>query len=71
MKHVTHLPNNPTALLCLCGNTPADDGFYPVDEQDREVDPTAAAWPDNTYACRQCGRVIDGETLAVVRQGSS
>jgi hypothetical protein len=55
-------------FLCICGNTPSDDGFYPINEKNEEVEPTSEDWKTNQYFCNQCGRVIDQNTLEVVRQ---
>lgn len=67
-EHINHEKGNPDAWVCLCGNTPSDDGFYPIDESNHEVEPTAEAWKTNQYFCNQCGRVIDQHTLEVVRK---
>lgn len=50
--------------ICLCGNTPADDGFYPCDENGNEMEPVTG-WND-IYVCLKCGRIIDQHTLRVV-----
>jgi hypothetical protein len=53
---------------CLCGNTPAKEGFYPIDEANRQVQPNGDAWTTDQYYCDRCGRVIDQETLVVARR---
>ena len=60
-------PGNADAWVCICGNTPSGDGFYPIDEGNHEVEPTEKDWTTNQYFCAQCGRVIDQATLQVVR----
>lgn len=60
--------DNREAWICLCGNTPINDGFYPINEFDREVYPTADEWTTNEYYCAGCGRVIDQTTLEVTRR---
>lgn len=50
--------------ICLCGNTPADDGFYPCDEQGNEVEPMKG-WK-NLYVCFGCGRIINQDNLEIV-----
>lgn len=52
--------------ICLCKNTPVDDGFYPCDETGEEVEPTKEEWKTNAYVCAACGRIIDQTTLAVI-----
>jgi len=53
---------------CLCNNTAIGHGFYPCDENGNEVEPTEKAWKTNWYVCRQCGRVIDQGTHAVIKR---
>jgi hypothetical protein len=60
---ITHEVGNQEAWVCLCGNTPSDDGFYPCNEQGEEVEPTAD-W-DNLYVCSKCQRVINQNTLEI------
>lgn len=52
---------------CLCGNQPWESGFYPCDAAGNEVDPTPTDWTTNWYVCAQCGRIIDQDTLKVVK----
>lgn len=67
-EHITHEPNNPDAWVCICGNEPSELGFYPINDKNEEVEPTKEDWQTNQYFCAQCGRVIDFDTLEVVRQ---
>lgn len=54
---------------CLCGNHPAAEGFYPVDESGtRQVEPTVDDWTSRLYACAKCGRIIASESGVVVTQ---
>jgi hypothetical protein len=46
---------------------PINDGFYPINEFDREVYPTAKEWTTDEYYCGRCGRVINQTTLEVTR----
>lgn len=52
--------------ICLCGNTPADDGFYPCDEKGNEMEPVVGSEWENLYVCFTCGRIINQDTLEVV-----
>lgn len=67
-EHIRHEPNDNDAWKCICGNTGSRDGFYPIDETSHEVEPTAADWRTGLYCCTTCGRVIDPESLEVVRR---
>src|SRR4051794_12795528 len=50
---------------CLCGNTPTESGFYPCDTEGKFVEPTPEEWTTNWYACDECGRIIDQETMEI------
>jgi len=52
-------------LICICGNTQGQAGFYPCNEIGSEVDPTPQGWKRNLYTCDTCGRIIDDKTLQV------
>ena len=65
-ERISHEPNNPEAWICLCGNKPVGDGFFPCDASGNEVEPTPADWTTGCYACARCGRIIDQKSLAVV-----
>ncbi len=67
-EHIKREKADKDAWVCICGNTPADDGFYPINEDDREVEPTPEEWKTNQYFCDRCGRVIDQNTLEVVKK---
>jgi len=67
-EHITHESGNKDAWVCICGNNPSEDGFYPVNEDGHEVEPTVEDWKTNEYFCARCGRVIDQDSLEVVRQ---
>ena len=67
-EYIKHDRGNDDAWVCLCGNSPSDDGFYPVGESDNEVEPTQEEWKTGEYFCNRCGRVIDQHTLQVVRR---
>jgi len=57
--------NDPDAWICVCGNRPIDDGFFPCDARGNEVEPIAGVWND-LYVCDRCGRIIKQGSLAVV-----
>jgi hypothetical protein len=63
-ERIKHEEGNQEAWICLCGNTPASDGFYPCDKNGNEMAP-AEGW-DNLYVCARCGRIIDQDSLEVV-----
>lgn len=47
--------------LCSCGTaTGRGDGFYPCDQEGREMEPTEA-WPD-LYGCHGCGAIYHQPT---------
>jgi hypothetical protein len=61
---ITHEPGNDEAWICVCGNEPSEDGFFPCDNNGNEMEPTAE-WP-GAYVCFRCGRMIDPKTLHVI-----
>ncbi len=61
---ITHEEGDPEAWICICGNKPAGEGFYPCDKLGNKVDPVGD-W-GTLYVCDQCGRIIDSDTLEVV-----
>ena len=69
-EHLTHEPNNEEAWICVCGNTPTADGFYPCDKDGKEVTPTPDAWTTGCYVCARCGRIIDHNSLDVLGRKS-
>ncbi len=52
--------------VCLCGNEPSQDGFYPCDRRGNQVEPTVKDWTGIYYVCDRCGRIIDQRNLRVV-----
>jgi hypothetical protein len=63
-ERITHETGNEDAWICICGNTPGTDGFYPCDREGTEIEP-AAGWND-LYVCARCGRIINQTSLDVV-----
>jgi hypothetical protein len=45
------------AFVCVCGNTPDSDGFFPCDEAGRIIEPTADSDWDGLYVCERCGQL--------------
>lgn len=47
-------------LVCVCGNTAEQEGFWPCDEHGTEVEPKDGAW-DNLWFCDRvgCGRILE------------
>jgi hypothetical protein len=58
--------DNVDAWVCICENTPTDDGFYPCDEHGNEMSPVIGSGWKDLYVCARCGRIIDQNTLEVV-----
>jgi YD repeat-containing protein len=65
-ERISHELGNDDAWICICGNTPDQDGFFPCNARGDEVKPTAEAWTTNWYVCNGCGRMIDQHTLIIV-----
>lgn len=66
MEHISHEGADPDAWVCLCGNVPAADGFFPCDAEGQQVQPTTAEWTSNCYVCGRCRRIIHQHSLEVV-----
>lgn len=65
---ITHEEGNEEAWVCVCGNTPCGDGFYPCDRDGNEMEPVIGSDWENLYVCAGCGRIINMETLEIVGQ---
>ena len=65
-EFITHESGNEEAWICICGNQPPGDGFFPCDETGNEVEPIVGSDWENLYVCARCGRIIDMNTLEVV-----
>ncbi len=67
-EFIKHEPNDEGAWICLCGNMPAQNGFFPCDENGNEVEALEGSnWKD-LYVCAECGRIINQYTLEVLGQ---
>lgn len=54
--------NDKDVWICVCGNTPPNDGFYTCDKKGNQVEPTKdSPWDGVLYACGSegCGWIID------------
>ena len=58
--HITIALGWPDAWVCICGNTPDSDGFFPCDAKGNEVEPVEG-WKE-LYVCANCGRIIHQST---------
>lgn len=68
VERITHEEGNEEAWVCVCGNRPTEDGFYPCDREGNEVEPIVGSNWENLYVCAQCGRIISVNTLEVIGQ---
>lgn len=59
------------AWVCVCGNTPNHEGFYPCDRHGNLVEPDLdGPWDERRYRCDRCRRIIDQDTGYVLGRGS-
>lgn len=65
-EYIKHEGGNAEAWVCLCGNRPDSDGFFPCDNDGNEMEPVEG-WED-LYVCGRCGRIIHQFTLEVLDQ---
>ncbi len=65
-EKIAHEAGSADAWICLCGNQPHEDGFFPCDQAGNEVEPTLGGVWENLYVCARCGRIINQDTLEVV-----
>ena len=63
---ISHEKGNDEAWICICGNEPSSDGFYPCDTNGNEMEPSIGSKWDGLYVCLKCGRIIRQDTLEVV-----
>jgi len=63
--NITHEPQDVDAWVCICGNMPSENGFYPCNIEGTEVEPDEY-WNGRLYVCNQCKRMIDQNTLEIV-----
>ena len=65
-QFISHEANNAEAWICICGNTPDSDGFFPCDTNGNEMLPTLDSGWSGIYICVRCGRIINQDTLEIV-----
>ena len=65
-ESITYENGNEEAWICICGNRPDWEGFFPCDTAGNEV-PPVKGWED-LYVCGNCGRIINQHSLNVVGQ---
>ena len=56
---------------CRCGNTHESEGFGPCDEFGKEVPAELGPWDGALYVCTRCWRVINGDTLEILRHAEA
>jgi hypothetical protein len=66
-EFITHEKHDEDAWACVCGNKPDFDGFYPCDYRGKEIEPVKTSGWNGLYLCHRCRRIIDQNTLRVVR----
>ncbi|OJW82313.1 MAG: hypothetical protein BGO69_17135 [Bacteroidetes bacterium 46-16] len=65
-EFITHENQDEDAWVCICGNTPDSDGFYPCDVKGKEIEPDKTSGWNGLYLCHRCSRVIDQHNLRVI-----
>jgi len=55
---------------CRCGNTQDFEGFETCTESGRFVEPELGPWDGSLHLCTRCHRVINGDTLEILRSAS-
>lgn len=65
-EFIQHEPDDETAWICLCGNTPDSDGFTQCDRNGATVEPMEQSDWSGLYRCERCLRIIDQSDRMVV-----
>lgn len=52
---ITH--ESDTDWVCVCGNEPHTDGFFPCDKNGNEMEPTLDSDWEGLYLCPRCGQL--------------
>ena len=50
-------------FVCLCGNSPASDGFDACSPDGEVVEPTVKGWDGIHYLCLRCEAVYNQDTM--------
>lgn len=66
MEKISREDQDEDAWVCICGNNPDSDGFYPCNANGEEMEPDIGSDWDGLYVCSRCGRIIDEKDLSVV-----
>lgn len=54
--------------VCVCGNRPDTDGFYPCDSDGNDLEPVLDGSWDGLYRCDRCRIVLPATVFDVVRR---
>jgi hypothetical protein len=65
-EFITHEKGNGDAWICVCGNAPSSDGFFPCDKEGNEMEPVKG-W-GGLHVCGRCGRIIKQGSLEIIGQ---
>ena len=76
LAHPEYVPqfiieNSEDKWECRCGNTHDSEGFEPCDEYGEEVPAELGPWDGALYVCTRCWRVINGDTLEILRHAEA
>jgi hypothetical protein len=65
-QFIQHAPDDVTAWICQCANTPTQEGLAPCDPSGEEMESTATTSWAGHYRCDRCQRIIDQTDRRVV-----
>jgi hypothetical protein len=65
-ERITIEEGDADAWMCVCGNKPTRQGFYPCDDKGNATEPDIVSDWAGLYRCDRCDRIIQQDTLAVV-----
>jgi len=63
---IQHEPEDETAWICLCGNTPSADGFATCSGSGEDMEPNSESDWNGHYRCERCSRIIDQKDRRVI-----
>lgn len=64
-EKIIHQDGESDAWLCVCGNEPWEDGFYPCSKDGIPCE-GGPEWEGTYYICDRCGRIINEDTCYVI-----